>query len=82
MVNTISGYKFHFSKETKNWRKGKTPQCFEIRANPQDNDLCVITCLDEYPKRSSSWWEKGQNQLLLSLLRPHREIQLYSLLGG
>ena len=75
MVKTFSSYKFHFSKLTKSWKKGKAPPCLELRAYPQDKDSCVMTCLDVYLKRFSSWSKKGQTQLLLSHLKPHKEIQ-------
>ena len=41
MVKTASSYKFHFSKLTKNWKKGKAHP--EPRAYPQDSDSCVMT---------------------------------------
>ena len=81
MVKTFSSYKFHFSRLTKSWKKGKAPPCLELRAYHQDRDLCVMTCLDVYLKRSNSWREKGQIQLLLSHLKPHKEIQKSTLSG-
>ena len=41
-----------------------------------------MTCLEEYLKRSNSWYDKGQSQLLLSNLKPHKEIQKSLLLVG
>ena len=81
MVKTFSSYKFHFSKLTKSWKKGKAPPCLEPRAYHQDRDSCVMTCLNVYLKRSNSWREKGQTQLLLSHLKPHQEIQKSTLSG-
>ena len=81
MVKTVSSYKFHFSKLTKSWKKGKAPSCLELRAYPQDRDSCVMTCLEEYLKRSNSWPEKGQSQLLMSHLKPPNEIQKSTLAG-
>ena len=81
MVKTFSSYKFHFSKLTKSWKKGKAPPCLELRAYCQGRDSCVRTYLELYLKRSNSWREKGQTQLLLSHLKPHKEIQKSTLAG-
>ena len=40
-----------------------------------------MTCLDVNLKRSNSWREKGQTQLLLSHLKLHKEIQKSTLAG-
>ena len=40
-----------------------------------------MTYLEEYLKRSYSWREKGQSQLLLNHLKPHKEIQKSTLAG-
>ena len=74
MVKTASSYRFDFSKLTKNWEKGKPPRCLKLRAYPQDRDSCVLTYLEEYLKWSTSCREKAQNQLLLSNLKPRKEI--------
>ena len=71
---------FNFNKEL---QKGKAPRCLELRAYAQDRDSCVMTlkCLEEYLKRFTSWREKEQSQLLLSHLKPHKEIQKSTLAG-
>ena len=71
----FASYKFHFSKLTKSWKKGKTPPCLELRVSPQERDLYVMTCFEAYLKRSNSWREKGQTQLLLSHLKLIRELK-------
>ena len=38
-----------------------------------------MTCLELYLKRSNSWDEKRKTQLLLSNLKPHKEIQEFTL---
>ena len=81
MVKTVSSYKFHFSKLRKIWKKGKAPPCLELRTHPQDRDSHVMTCLEEYLKRSTSWREKWRSQLLLSHLKPHKETQKLTLAG-
>ena len=75
MVKTVSSCKFHFSKLTKSWKKGKASPCLELRAYPKDRYSCVMTYLEEYLKRSTSWREKEQSQLLLSHFKPYKEIQ-------
>ena len=75
MMKTVSSYKLQFLKLTKIWKKEKASPCLELRAYPQDRDLCVMTCLEEYLKRSTSWREKGQSQLLLNHLKSPKEIQ-------
>ena len=78
MEKTFSSYNFHFSKLTKTWKKGKAPPCLEPRAYPQNKDSCVMACLDTYLKRSNSWCEKRQTELLLSYLKPQKEIQKFT----
>jgi len=34
-----------------------------------------VTCIDEYLKRSALWRNQGQDQLLLSHLKPYKEVQ-------
>ena len=79
MEKTFSSYNFHFSKLTKTWKKGKAPPCLEPRAYRQNKDSCVMVCLDTYVKRSNSWCEKGQPELLRSYLKPQKEIQKFTL---
>ena len=40
-----------------------------------------MTCIEEYLRRSNSWRQKGQCQLLLSHLKPCKEIQKSTLAG-
>ena len=70
-----------FFKVNKELEKGKAPPCLELRAYPQDRNSCVMACLEVYLKRPNSWREKGQTQLLLSHLKPYKEIQK-SILAG
>ena len=81
MVKTFPSYKFHFSNLTKSWKKRKAPPCLELRAYRHDRDSCVTTCLEEYLESSNSWCEKGHSQLLLSHLKPHKEIKKSTLAG-
>ena len=40
-----------------------------------------MTCLEVYRKRSNRWREKRRTQLLLSHLKPHKEIQKSTVAG-
>jgi len=75
MVRTSSSFKFFFAKVTKNWKKGKAPPCLEFQEYSDNSNLCVVTCIDEYLKRSALWRNQGQDQLLLSHLKPYKEVQ-------
>lgn len=61
--------------------KGIAATRLELRANPQDRDSCAMICLEGHLKRSNSWCKKGQCQLLLSHLKPNKEIQKSTLTG-
>ena len=75
MVRASSSFKFFFTKVTKSWRKGKPPPCLEFHEYSDDTKLCVVTCIDEYLGRSAAWRTQGQNQLLLSHMKPCKEVQ-------
>ena len=75
MVKSCNSYKCYFAKVTKSWKKGRAPPCLELFEYPEDSALCVVTCIDEYLKRSTPWRDNGQTQLLLSHLRPHKEVK-------
>ena len=80
MVKTVSSLKnFKVNKILE--KTGIAATRLELRANPQDRDSCVW-CLEEYLKWSSSWRKKGQCQLLLSHLKPNKEIQKSTLTGS
>ena len=81
MIRTSSSIKFYFSKITKSWKKGKAPPSLEIKGFPIDKGLCVVSCIEEYLIRSESWRTKGQCQLLLSHLKPHKEVQKSTISG-
>ena len=72
---TSSSFKFFFTKVTKSWRKGKPPPCLEFAEYSDDKKLRVVTCIDKYLRRSAPWRIQGQNQLLLSYLKPYKEVQ-------
>ena len=61
MDRTSSSFKFVFTKATKSWRKGKPPPCLEIREYSDDEELCVVACINEYLERSAPWRTQGQD---------------------
>ena len=75
MVRTSNSFKFLFTKVTKSWRKRKPPSCLEFHKYSDDENLCVVACIDEYLGRSAPWRTQGQNQLLLSHMKPYKEVQ-------
>ena len=75
MVRSSDAYRFYFSKVTKTWRKGRAPPRLELKQFSQDESLCVVSTLDSYCQRTEFWRKEGQTELLLSHLRPHREVR-------
>ena len=75
MIRKSSSFKFFFTKVTKGWRKGKPSLCLEFHEHSDDKELCIVNCMDKYFRRSASWRTIDQNQLLLSHLRPYKEVQ-------
>ena len=71
MVRTTSSFKFFFTEVTKSWRKGKPSPCLEFYEYSDNEKLCVVACIDEYLGRSVPWRIRGQNQLLLSHMKPY-----------
>ena len=37
--------------------------------------MCVVVCSDEHQRRPALWRIQNQNQLLLSHLKPYKEVQ-------
>ena len=73
LVKHHSGYTFSFSKPTKVTRKGKLRPAITFVPFEENSRLCVCNCIDTYLIRSRSWRE-DKNQLLLSYVKPHKEI--------
>ena len=66
-------YKFVYTKLHKSWRKRKSPPRVSFIAYNEDLHICVVKCLDAYLDRTKVWRD-GKNQLLLSLIQPHKEV--------
>ena len=75
MVMSDDAYIFTFHKLRKSWRKGKAPPKLYFYKYPKDHELCVVSALNEYLKRTETWRSNGDKfQLLLSYIRPHVEV--------
>lgn len=73
LVKHHSGYTFTFAKLTKVTLKGKLRPPITFIPFEENSSLCVCKCIDTYLVRSKSWRD-GKNQLLLSYVKPHKEI--------
>lgn len=73
LVRHHSGYTFSFAKPTKVSRKGKLRPPITFTPFEGNSKLCVCKCMDTYPLRSK-YWREYRNHLLLSYVRPHKEI--------
>ena len=80
MVRLPNKYVFTFEKLIKSWRRGKSPQSVVFVAFPRNDKLCVVNTLDCYIKISKPWRENN-NQLLLSTVNPHSEVQKSTVAG-
>ena len=58
MVRTENKYSISFNKLSKSWRQGQKPPVEEFCGYSDDEDLCVVTILDEYILRSSNGGKK------------------------
>ena len=75
MVKPDDAYIFTFHKLHKSWRKGKAPPKLYFHKYPKDQELCVVSALNEHLKRTETWRKNGNKfQLLLSYIRPHVEV--------
>ena len=75
IVRTSQKYVFKFNKLHKSWRQGQKPTIVEFVAFSQDNNLCVVSALDEYLNRTKEW-RRGNNetQLLLNYIQPYKQV--------
>ena len=82
MTRTNLRYVFTFHKLHKGWKKGKAPPNLVFCKYEQDRDMCVISALDEYLRRTEPWRKVNQTtQLLLSFLKPHGEVACSTIAG-
>ena len=75
VVKSEDPYIFTFHKLHKSWRKGKAPPKLYFYKYPKDQELCVVSALNEYLMRTEIWRTNGDKfQLLLSYIKPHMEV--------
>jgi len=75
MAQTDDTVVFNYHRLHKSWRKGESPPSITFVAYSEDTDICVVSALREYLKRSEPWREnKNESQLLLSYINPHQPI--------
>ena len=76
MVKSEDALIFTFQKLHKSWRKGnKAPTKLYFYKYPKDQELCVVSTLNEYLKRTKTWRTNGDKfQLLLSYIKHHVKV--------
>ena len=75
MLRTEGKFVFTFYKLHQSWKHGKAPPSLEFCKFTEDRDLCVVTTLNEYIKRTyQRRAEKRRPQLLLSFIQPYVEV--------
>ena len=75
MVRTLQKHVFKFHKLHESWRQGQKPTTLEFIAFCQDNDLCVVSALDEYLNSTEEWRRvNNETQLLLSYIQPCKQV--------
>ena len=75
MVKLEDTYIFTFHKLHKSWRKSKAPPKLYFYKYPKDQELCVVSALNDHLKRTETWRANGDKfQLLLSYIKPHVKV--------
>ena len=75
MVKSDYTYLFFFHKLHKIWRKGKAPPTLYFYKYPKDQELCVMSVLNEYLQRTETWKINGDKfKLLSSYIKPYVEV--------
>ena len=60
----------------RSWRKGKASPKLYFYKYPKDQELCVVSALNEYLKRTDTWRTNGDKfHLLLCYIKPHVEVR-------
>ena len=71
MVLSDSRCIFYIMSVIKHSRRGSHQKPLEIEAYPKCTDLCVVTVLKEYLRRTEPFRKKSGSKLFLTLLNPH-----------
>ncbi|XP_057299486.1 uncharacterized protein LOC130630105 [Hydractinia symbiolongicarpus] len=81
MVKTQTSYIFELSERTKTRKKGSPPPELEYHEFSENKKLCIVSCLNQYNVRSQGWRCNRQCQLLLSPVKPYREVVRSTIAG-
>ena len=63
-----------FRKLHKSWKNGKVSPVVRYCEYEAHRDLCTRTTLDVYLERTKPWRTDQNKQLLLSYMKPHKEV--------
>ena len=75
LVKHSSGYTFHFGRPTKTSNRNRIKPPMKFYPYEPDLNLCVCHHIDLYMKRTLSW-RKGDSQLLVSFINPHKPVKI------
>lgn len=67
-------YTFHVDSKVKQTRPGKHINPLEFIAYPNEENLCVVSHLNEYIRKTSAFRKVGMKQLLLGFAKPHNPV--------
>ena len=75
IVKSEDVYIFTFHKLHKSWKKGEAPPKLYFYKFLKDQELCVVSALNEYLKRTETWRTNGEKfPLILSYIKLHVEV--------
>ena len=63
-----------FGKLCKGWESGKSFPVVRYYEYDADRDLCVQATLDVYLEKTKPWRTDQKKQILLSYVKPHKEV--------
>ena len=73
-VQSEHAYIFTFHKLHKSWRKSKAPSNLYLYRYWKDQELCVVSVLDEYLKHTKTWRTNVDKFQLLTYKKLHAEV--------
>lgn len=77
MSRTSDAYTFFIPKALKQTRPGHRQEPLRFKNFPDDENLCIVRCLDEYLQRTENVRENIEGQpmeLFLSYCYPHKPV--------
>ena len=70
-----------FGKLCKGWESGKSFPVVRYYEYDADRDLCVRATLDVYLEKTKPWRTDQRKQILLSYMKPHKEVSSSTVSG-